>query len=132
MHIKILAVATLTVMWTGHALADCAADLDKMKDAVTSAETGAASTASGMPETKHQKEVLSGEKTDNSKTDKAGAASAEVQAATPHQKEVMGHKQEASNDPAQIMKDATDMANKGDEKGCMEKANQLKSMLGQD
>ena len=44
----------------------------------------------------------------------------------------MGHKQEASNDPAQIMKDATDMANKGDEKGCMEKANQLKSMLGQD
>ena len=57
MHIKILAVATLTVMWTGHALADCAADLDKMKDAVTSAETGAASTASGMPETKHQKEV---------------------------------------------------------------------------
>src|SRR3954471_9663005 len=132
MHIKVLAVTALAIIWTGHALADCAAELNNMKDAVTSAETGAASNASGMPETKHQKEVLSGEKSESSKTDKSGAVGEEVQAATPHQKEVTGNKQAASNDPAQIMKDATDMAKKGDEKGCMDKASQLKSMLGQD
>ena len=44
------------------AFANCEQELIKLKDAVTTAETGATTEQSGVPATKHQEEVLSGDK----------------------------------------------------------------------
>ena len=54
------------------AAANCEAELSKLKDAVTAAETGATTAQSGVPATKHQEEVLTGNKA------AAGTATTEV------------------------------------------------------
>ena len=125
------AVAVFGLM-TLPAAANCDAELSKLKDAVTAAESGATTAQSGVPATKHQEEVLSGNKVTAGTETTESSSGAAIEAVSPHQKEVMGAK--GSSDaahPSDVMKEAGDLAKAGDEAGCMEKVTQLKKMMGE-
>lgn len=127
----ILISAGIIGLLSGPTWAGCADELATLEAKVVTAETGASTEASGMEPTKHQQEVLSGDKSKVSGTDTETTASTSggVEATTPHQKEVTG--QGGAADPAKMMKDASDMAKAGDEAGCMQKLTELKSALGE-
>ena len=110
------------------AAANCEQELSKLNDAVTTAETGATTAQSGVPATKHQEEVLTGDKAPAG-TEATGSVA--VEAVSPHQKEVMGAKGAAdAAHPSDLMKEASDLAKAGDEAGCLEKVTQLKKLMG--
>jgi hypothetical protein len=114
------------------AAANCEAELSKLKDAVTAAETGATTAQSGVPATKHQEEVLTGNKAAAGTATTESSSGAAVEAVSPHQKEVMGAKGAAdAAHPSDLMKEAGDLAKAGDETGCMDKVTQLKKLMGQ-
>jgi hypothetical protein len=123
--------AAVVGLMSGPTWAECADDLAMMEASVVTAETGASTDPSGMEPTKHQQEVMSKDKTDKpaADTDTTASTGGEVEATTSHQKEVTGQK--GGNDPAQMMKDASEMAKAGDEAGCMQKLTELKAALGQ-
>ena len=127
----VLAAAAALAFLASPALANCQDELSKLNDAITTAETGAATEPSGMPETKHQEEVLSGDKTGS--TDPNGSSGGAVEALSPHQKEVTGAQQGATETPhpSELMKEADDLAKAGDEAGCMEKLTQLQQLIGE-
>ena len=123
------AVAVLGLM-TLPAAANCEQELSKLNDAVTAAETGATTAQSGVPATKHQEEVLTGDKA-AAGTEETGSSGEAVEAVSPHQKEVMGAKSAAdAAHPSDLMKEASDLAKAGDEAGCLEKVTQLKKLMG--
>ncbi len=124
------AVAVLGLMALP-AAANCEQELSKLNDAVTTAETGATTAQSGVPATKHQEEVLTGNKA-TAGTEATGSSGVAVEAVSPHQKEVMGAKGSAdAAHPSDLMKEAGDLAKAGDEAGCLEKVTQLKKLLGE-
>jgi hypothetical protein len=111
------------------AAANCQQELSKLNDAVTTAETGATTAQSGVPATKHQEEVLIGDKAPAG-TEATGSVA--VEAASPHQDEVMGAKGAAdAAHPSDLMKEASDLAKTGDEAGCLEKVTQFKKLMGE-
>ena len=70
----LLSVAIIGLM-SGPTWAGCAEELAKLDSAVITAETGASTDPSGMEPTKHQQEVLSGDKSDKPETDTETTAS---------------------------------------------------------
>jgi hypothetical protein len=128
MKTRFLITAAVLCLMAGPTWAGCTEELAKLEPAVVTAETGASTDPSGMDPTKHQEEVLSGAKTDAG-TETTASTSGQVEATSPHQKEVMGQKDTKA--PDQIMKDASEMAKAGDEAGCMKKLDELKSALGE-
>lgn len=79
-----------------------------------------------MPATQHQEEVLSGKHQSGS----TGSTSGEVEAISPHQKQVTGQATEKNGDIGQILADARKLADSGDEEGCMRKLGELKDAMG--
>ena len=131
MKTQLLLGAAIIGLMSGPTWAGCADELATLEAKVVTAETGASTDPSGMEPTKHQQDVLSEDKSDKAATDTETTASTSggVEATTSHQKEVTG--QQGAKDPAQMMKDASDMAKAGDEAGCMKKLTELKSALGE-
>ncbi len=128
----LLATAAMVGLASGPTWAGCADDLAMMEASVVTAETGASTDPSGMEPTKHQQQVLSGDKSAKktaTDTETTASTSEGVEATTSHQKEVTGQKD--AKDPAQMMKEASDMAKAGDEAGCMQKLTELKAALGE-
>jgi hypothetical protein len=125
------AAAAFSLVIASPAFADCAQDLDMLKQSVVSAETGASTDKSGMPVTKHQEEVLPGKQSSSGET--TGATSKQIQAISPHQQEVTGGATGHGADQiAQMMTEAGKLAKAGDEAGCMRKLSEMKKLLGKD
>ena len=98
------------------AAANCDAELSKLNDAVTAAETGATTAQSGVPATKHQEQVLTEPLELKRPKSSSGAA---VEAVTPHQKEVMGAKGSADvAHPSDLMKEKVQNAVGGAKELC--------------
>src|SRR5262245_2277950 len=115
MFTRLSTTAAFFVLVTAPALADCGQELSKLEAAVTMAETGAASNQSGMPATKHQEQVLSGNKAAVD-TETTGSTGETVKAISPHQQQVMGKGTGGDADQAsQMMKEASDMSKAGNE-----------------
>ena len=103
---------------------------------MTQAETGASSAETGLPATQHQEEVLVGDQQgDNSA---AGAGAPDVRP-SPHQQEVLAEPAAgpassgdaaSGQQAADLIAQAGDMAEAGNEDGCMEKVTQAKDLLG--
>ncbi len=128
MTIRILPAAAVFGLLAFPAFANCEQELSKLNEAVTASETG--STTEQVPVTKHQEEVMSGDQ-GTASTEPNGSSGQAVEAASPHQKEVMGNKDAAdAQHPSEMMKEADDLAKAGDEVGCMEKVTQLKELIG--
>jgi hypothetical protein len=122
-------------MLAAPAFADCREELTKLEQPAVTAETGAATSESGMPATKHQEQVLQGNQSASPETtgstSDAGAASNQVEAISPHQKEVTGEATGKDADQvATLMTEARKMADAGDETGCMQKVTELKDLMG--
>ena len=123
-----IAAAAIAILSASSAFADCSQDLNNLKQAVVSAETGASTNQSGMPATKHQEQVLRGNQQDSGIT---GSTSQGVQAVSPHQQQVTGQATGQNADQvSRMMRDATKMAQAGDEQGCTMKVAEIKRMIG--
>jgi hypothetical protein len=136
MCIRLLATSAVIVLIAGPAFADCNQAIEALKEAVTQAETGASSAETGLPATQHQEQVLADKRSGES----AGAGSAgQVEVpVSPHQREVIAETQTAEADagagqqPGELIAQAGDIAEAGDEEGCMQKVAQAKNLLGID
>ena len=64
MKTQLLLSAAIIGLISGPTWAGCAEELAKLESAVVTAETGASTDPSGMEPTKHQQQVLSGDKTE--------------------------------------------------------------------
>ncbi|WP_287238790.1 hypothetical protein [Mesorhizobium sp.] len=100
-----------------------------LEQKVVSAETGASTSKSGAPVTKHQEELLPG-KQQGGAPEITGSTAGKVEATSPHQEQVTGKTRTQSADPSQMMADARKMSEAGDEQGCMKKVAELKEILG--
>lgn len=124
----LLAAGAATVLLAGPAWADCTQEIEALDDAIISAETGAAPPDGDLPATEHQQQVLSGEEPP---METAAGATGEVEAASPHQRQVTREMDDDTRAQAsELVNEARQMAEAGDEEGCMAKVNETRELLG--
>jgi hypothetical protein len=136
MSIRFLTTSAVILLIAGPAFADCSQEIESLKAAVTEAETGASSAETGLPATKHQEQALAGDQ-QGDKGAGAGAAGQADVPASPHQQQVLaepvaGPSGGGVQQAADLVAEAGDMAEAGDEEGCMQKVAQAKDLLGID
>ncbi|RWM84858.1 MAG: hypothetical protein EOR84_32555 [Mesorhizobium sp.] len=129
MSIRIALASALALVLASPAFADCSQELEVLEQKVVSAETGASTSKSGAPVTKHQEELLPG-KQQGGAPEITGSTAGKVEPTSPHQEQVTGKTRTQSADPSQMMADARKMSEAGDEQGCMKKVAELKEILG--
>jgi hypothetical protein len=138
MSARFLTTSVIMLLTAGPAFADCAEEIWRLEQAAIQAETGASSAGTGVLATKHQEEVLAGDQQTEESGGVAGGAGQAEMPASPHQQQVVGQKQGedgnmgAEQQPADLITRARDMAEAGDEEGCMKKVVEAKSLLGID
>ena len=129
----LLIASAIMLAIAGPAFADCNQEIQSLDEAVTQAETGA-STDAALPATPHQEEALAGSQQGGGAAGPSDAGQADV-AASPHRQQVLAETQtgeRGGEQPADLIVEARDMANAGDEEGCMQKVTQAKNRLGID
>jgi hypothetical protein len=133
-----LTTSAVALLIAGPAFADCDQEIQRLKEAVTQAETGASTATAGLPATQHQEQVLAGDQ--QGEQGAAGAGQTDVPA-SPHQQQVLaepaagpagGGEGATAQQAADLVAQAGDMANAGNEEGCMQKVSQAKDLLGID
>lgn len=130
MSIRLATFTALSLAMAVPAFADCREELTKLEQPAVTAETGAATNESGMPVTKHQEEVLPGNQGVTGETT-GSTTTGKVEGVSPHQKEVTGEATDQPSDQvAKLMTEARDMADAGDEAGCIQKVTELKDLMG--
>jgi hypothetical protein len=129
MYGRLLLASAFTLLVTGPAFADCNQAIQDVKEMVTQAETGVGSAGAALPVTPHQEQVLPGKQSDTGAGGQS-AGQAEVPA-SPHQQQVLAG-EEAGQQTATLIAQASEMAEAGDEQGCMQKVTEVKSLLGMD
>jgi hypothetical protein len=130
MFLRLVTTTAFLLSMATPGFADCNQELNTLEEAAVTAETGASTSESGMSATEHQKEVLQG-KPQNSGTETTGSTGGKVEAISPHQKQVTGGTSgKSSTQVSELMAEARNMAEAGDEPGCMKKVSELKNLLG--
>jgi hypothetical protein len=140
MFMRCLTTSAVIVLISGPAFADCAQELQSLKEAVTQTETGASSAETGLPATKHQEQVLASNQQGNKGTAGAGAAGRADVPESPHQQQVLaepaagatGGNAASGQQATDLVAQASDMAKAGDEEGCLQKVAEAKDLLGID
>jgi hypothetical protein len=125
---RLLITSAFMVLTAVPAFADCNQEIGNLNEAVTQAETGASSAGTATP---HQEQVLAGKQ--QGETEPAGpsaAGQADVPA-SPHQQQVLAGGQ-TGQQAADLIAEAREMAEAGNEEGCMQKVTEAKSLLGID
>ncbi|MCA1490526.1 hypothetical protein I6F11_06285 [Ensifer sp. NBAIM29] len=122
------AAAVLPFLLASPAFADCSDELKKLEQTVVSAETGAGGTGSGMPATQHQEEVLAGQQEKPVGSETTGSTNTQ-EAISPHQEEVL-RDVEPRDRPAELLSEARELAEAGNEQACMEKLPEIRSLIG--
>jgi len=131
MSTRIATVAAFAVILASPAFADCKQELKALEQNVVSAGTGASTSESGMPATKHQQEVLAAGKQKSGEPETTGSTAAAVEPASPHQEQVIGKRSPESDQQAsRLMAEARQMSEAGNEQECMKKVTELKDVLG--
>jgi hypothetical protein len=131
MFARLLITSAFALLFTGPAFADCNQAVQDLKEMVTQAETGAGNAGSAPPTSPHQEQVLAGKQ--QGETGPAGESAADQSgmAASPHQQQVLAGG-EAGEQLSDLVAEASEMAEAGDEQGCMQKIAEAKSLLGVD
>jgi len=129
MSTRIATVAAFALILASPAFADCKQDLKALEQNVVSAGTGASTSESGMPATKHQEEVLAG-KQKSGEPETTGSTAVAVEPTSPHQEQVTGKRTQSDEHASQLMAEARQMSEAGNEQECMKKVTELKDMLG--
>jgi hypothetical protein len=132
MSVRFLITGAAFLSIAGPAFADCNQEIERLNEAVIQAETGASADAA-MPATPHQEEVLPGDQQGQSEeTGGTSSASEAAAPASPHQEEALAGTEGGDQQAADILAEAQDMADAGDEEACMQKVTEVKSLLGID
>jgi hypothetical protein len=134
MSTRFLSASAMLILLAGPAFANCEEELASLDQAVVEAKTGTGETEAGMPASQHQEQVL-GEAKESGDTEAAGAGATTGQpseAGSPHQTQVLAGSDAAASGEgvAELIAEAHDMAQSGDEEGCMEKVTEAKEALG--
>jgi len=141
MVMRLLTTSALMLLIAGPAFADCNQEIQSLKEAVTQAETGASSAETGLPATQHQEEVLAGDQQGGKSAAGAGDAGQPDVPPSPHQQQVLAEPAAgpagsggaaSGHQAADLIAQAGDMAEAGNEEGCMQKVTQAKDLLGID
>jgi hypothetical protein len=128
MSTRIAMTAAFTLIFAGPAIADCNHELKALEQNVVAAATGASTSETGIPGTKHQKEVLGKPKVGESET--TGATAPAVTSASPHQEQVTKRGTQSAEHASQLIAEARRLSAAGNEQECMKKAAELKVVLG--
>ncbi|MDZ5698085.1 hypothetical protein [Chelativorans sp. M5D2P16] len=132
MKIRILTATATALLLASPAFADCQEEISSIEQAVIAAETGA-DAATGTVATEHQEQVLSEEEAPDDTADTGAVTTGSVEAASPHQLEVLREiPDEDRTQASEVLSEARDLAEAGDEQGCMDKLQEAKGMLGLD
>jgi hypothetical protein len=107
-------------------LLNCNQELKALEQNVVSAETGASPSESGMPATKHQKELLAG-KQKSGQPETTGSTAGAVEPTSPQSGAVTGT--QSAEHASQLMAEARKVSEAGDEQECMKKVAELKDIL---
>jgi len=129
MYGRLLIVSASALLFTGPAFADCNQAIQDLKAMVTQAETGAGSAGSVLPTSPHQEQVLAGKQQGETGPTGQSAADQSDMAASPHQQQVLAGG-EAGQQLSDLVAEASEMAEAGDEQGCMQKVAEAKTLLG--
>jgi hypothetical protein len=129
MYGRLLIASAFTLLFTGPAFADCDQAVQDLKEMVTQAETGAGSAGSALPTSPHQEQVLAGKQQGETGPTGQSAADQSDMAASPHQQQVLAGG-EAGQQLSDLVAEASEMAEAGDEQGCMQKVAEAKTLLG--
>jgi hypothetical protein len=130
MSTRILTAAAFALVFASPAIADCNQELKALEPNIVAAGTGAGTSESGLPATKHQEEILAG-KQKSAEPETTGSTAAAVPPTSPHQEQVIGKRSpERAEHANQLMAEARKMSEAGDEQGCMKKTAELKDVLG--
>jgi hypothetical protein len=139
MSMQLLTTSAVILLLAGPAFADCYQEIEGLNEAVIEAETGASSAGTGLPATQHQEEVLAGDQQGDKAAAGNGAAGPADVPESPHQEEVLAEPAagpagdaDSGQQAADLLAEARDMAEAGNEEGCMQKVNQAKDLLGID
>ena len=134
MSMRFLTSSAVILMIAGPAFADCSQEIESLKGAVTEVETGASTAETGLPATKHQEQVLTGDQQGGKAASGAGGQAAVP--ASPHQEQALAEpaagKAASGQQAADLVAQAGDMAAAGNEEGCMQKVAEAKDLLGID
>jgi hypothetical protein len=128
---RLLITSAFTLLFTGPAFADCNQAIQDLNEKVTEAETGAATAGSAVPASPHQEQVLAGKQQGETGPTGQSAAGQSDMAASPHQQQVLAGGQ-TGEELSDLVAEASEMAEAGDEQGCMQKIGQAKTLLGVD
>ena len=131
MSARLVLASAFALLFTGPAFADCDQAVQDLKEMVTQAETGAGSAGSALPTSPHQEQVLAGKQQGDTGAAGQGAAGQADVPASPHQQQVLAGGQ-ADKQLSELVAEASEMAEAGDEQGCMQKIGEAKSLLGVD
>jgi hypothetical protein len=123
--------SAFALLFTGPAFADCDQAVQDLKEMATQAETGAGGAGSALPTSPHQEQVLAGKQQGETGPTGQSAADQSDMAASPHQQQVLAGGQ-ADQQLSELVAEASEMADAGDEQGCMQKVSQAKGLLGID
>ncbi|PDT79998.1 MULTISPECIES: hypothetical protein [Sinorhizobium] len=127
MLIRLIAATAVPLLLAAPAFADCRQELEKLGQAIVSAETGASGSV-----TEHQEEVTAGEQKKGVGTEITGSTGTQTEAVSPHQEQVTGTRSgETADKPSQLAAEARKMADAGDEPGCMKKLAEIKGLIGE-
>lgn len=135
MSARFLTTSAIMLLTTGPAFADCTQEVQRLEQAAIQAETGASSAGTGVPATKHQEEVLAGNQQTEESGGVAGGAGQSDVPASPHQQQAVEENQggagkmAAEQQTAELIAQARDMAEAGDEQGCMAHAEQAARII---
>ncbi|PDT32716.1 MULTISPECIES: hypothetical protein [Sinorhizobium] len=128
MSIRLVAATAVTLLLAAPAFADCRQELEKLDQAIVSAETG----GSGGAVTQHQEKVTAGEQKKGVGTEITGSTGTQTEAISPHQEQVTGTRTgESADKPSTLAAEARKMADAGDEAGCMKKLTEIKGLIGE-
>ena len=131
MSMRFLTSSAVILLIAGPAFADCSQEIESLKEAVTQAETGASTAGTGLPATKHQEQVLAGDQQGDEAAAGEDAAGQAGVPASPHQEQVLAEPAAGGN-AADLVAQASEMAEAGNEEGCMQKVAEAKDLLGID
>jgi hypothetical protein len=140
MAMRFLTASAVMLLIAGPALADCSQEIESLKEAVTRAETGASSAGTGLPATQHQEQVLAGDQGGQGAAGTGVAGQADIPA-SPHQEQVLadpaagpagGGDAASAQQATELVAQAGDMAEAGNEEGCLQKVTEAKDLLGID
>jgi hypothetical protein len=128
---RLLITSVFTLLFTVPAFADCNQEIETLNEAVTQLETGASGAGSSLPASPHQEQVLAGKQQGETGAAGQGAAGQADVPASPHQQQVLASGQ-TGQQAAELVTEAREMAESGDEQGCMQKISEAKGLLGID